>query len=392
MSDSRMIDADCHYYEPDDAFTRHLEAPLRDRGLRIDRAAGGRVMLGDERLGFFSVGVGDHAGPPGMLKEYFRSKGQFVGPNTDGFDAAKVPAFTERSARLAVMDEHDLAACLVLPSWGVGVEPELRAHRDLLHPSIRAFNRWVEEAWGFDDGRIVSTAILSMSGVEEAAAEVDRLAAAGCRAVCLTTGPVDGRSPADPHFDPIWARLQDHGMVAIHHIGATPFCELYATAWGERAHPPSHRHSTLEMFFGMGERPIADTWAALYLHNLFDRFPRLQVAAIEWGAAWLPALLDRLAKLRRAGTNKDSWRFGRPGLDPWETFARNQWIVPYYEDDIPDLVHQLGDGRFMAGSDYPHPEGLADPNEFAEELVDLPTGAQRRILHDNAAELLQLAG
>jgi hypothetical protein len=70
-----MIDADCHYYEPDDAFTRHLPAALRDRGLRIDRNAGGRVMLGDDRLGFFSIAIGDHAGPPGMLKQYFRSKG-----------------------------------------------------------------------------------------------------------------------------------------------------------------------------------------------------------------------------------------------------------------------------------------------------------------------------
>jgi predicted TIM-barrel fold metal-dependent hydrolase len=391
MTDTRMIDADCHYYEPDDAFTRYLDPGLCDRALRIDRDNGGRVMLGDERLGFFSVGVGDHAGPPGLLKDYFRNKGQFVGPETEGFDAGAVPAFTERAARLEVMAEHRLEACLLLPSWGVGVEPELRAHPDLLHPSIRSFNRWVEEAWGFDGDGIVSTAILSLADVDEAAAEIDRLAAAGCRAVCLTTGPVDGRSPADPHFDPVWARLEDHGIVAIHHIGATPFCELYASRWGERAHPPSHRHSTLEMFFGMGERPISDTWAALYLHNLFGRFPGLQVAAIEWGAAWLPALLDRLGKLSRAGNNKDSWRYGRPDLDPFETFARNQWVVPYYEDDIPALVEALGSERLLAGSDYPHPEGLRDPNEFADELTGLDEVTRRRIMHDNAATLLGLA-
>jgi predicted TIM-barrel fold metal-dependent hydrolase len=45
----------------------------------------------------------------------------------------------------------------------------------------------------------------------------------------------------------------------------------------------------------------------------------------------------------------------------------------------------------MAGSDYPHPEGLADPNEFAEELEGLPTETRQRILHDNAATLLSLA-
>jgi predicted TIM-barrel fold metal-dependent hydrolase len=348
-------------------------------------------MLGDERLGFFSTAIGDHAGPPGTLKEYFRSKGEFVPPNTDAFNAAAVPAFTDKAARLTVIEQHQLEACLMLPSWGVGVEPELRKHPELLAPSIEAFNRWVEEDWGFDDGRILATAILSFADPDAAAAEVDRLAAAGCRAVCLTTGPVDGRSPADPVFDPIWARLEAHRIVAVHHIGSTPFCELYGTHWGERAHPPSHRHSALEMYFGMGERPISDTWAALYLHNLFGRFPGLQVAAIEWGASWLPALLQRLLKLGRAGVHKDSWRFGAPDLDPFETFARNQWIVPYYEDDIPDLVDRLGDARLLAGSDYPHPEGLADPNEFGEELVSLPQDAQRRIMRDNALAMLGLS-
>ena len=385
-----MIDADAHYYEPDDAFTRYLDPSLRDRSLRVDRNNGGHVLLNGQRLGFFSVAVGDHVAAPGTLKNYFRSKGELVSPAHDGVDANDIAPYTRRDARVELLDHQNIDACLLLPSWGVGVEPELRAHRDLLGPSIHSFNRWVEDDWGFDDGRILSTGLVSLADLDAAISEVDFLAAAGCRAVCMSTGPVDGRSPADPYFDPVWARLQESGMVAVHHIGANPFCELYATAWGERARPASHRHSGLEMYFGMGERPIGDTWAALYLHNLFGRFPRLQVAAIEWGAMWLPPLLDRLAKLRRAGTHKDSWRFGAPDLDPYETFHRNQWIVPYYEDDIVNLVDRLGNERIMAGSDYPHPEGLADPNEFAEELESLDQVSRRRILRDNAAAMLRL--
>lgn len=388
MGTTRMIDADCHYYEPDDAFTRFLDPNLREQGLWVDRNNGGRVMVGQDRLGFQSVAIGDHAGPPGILKEYFRTKGQLAGPNVDGFNAGEVPEFTNRAARIAQLDRFEIESCLMLPSWGVGVEPELRSRPSILYPTIRAFNQWVAEEWGFNGGRIFSTGILSLADVELATAEVDALAAAGCKAVCLTAGPIAGRSPADPFFDPIWERLQGNEMVVVHHIGSTPFCEMYGTLWGERAHPPSHRHSVMEMFLGLGERPIADTWAAFYAHNLFGRFPRLQVAAIEWGAMWLPPLLERLTKLGRAGTNKDSWRFGKPDLDPWETFARNQWIVPYYEDDIPWLVEKLGDERLMAGSDHPHPEGLADPNEFLEELADLSQDSQRRIMHDNAAAML----
>jgi len=33
--DTRPIDADNHYYEPLDAFTRHLDKKFRDRGVRM---------------------------------------------------------------------------------------------------------------------------------------------------------------------------------------------------------------------------------------------------------------------------------------------------------------------------------------------------------------------
>jgi predicted TIM-barrel fold metal-dependent hydrolase len=383
-----VFDADTHYYEPDDAFTRHLPSELRSRGLWIDRANHGWVMLGDRRLGFFSVAAGDHVGPPGTLKAYFRGKGQFVLPNTDPVDGLAVPEYVDRRSRLDTMERLGVDGCFVLPSWGVGVEPELRADPEVCIPSVRAFNEWVDDDWGFDDGRIYGAAILSLVDVDAAAAEVERLAAAGCRLVCMTPGPIDGRSPADPHFDPVWARLEETGIVAVHHIGASGMCAVYAVPWGERPHPPSHRHSALEMFLGLGERPVNDTWAALVLHNLFDRFPRLRVCSIENGASWLPGLMTRLDKTYVAGVNKDSWRFGRPSLTPSETIRRNFWIVPYYEDDIPAVVAAIGPSQVLAGSDWPHPEGLADPKEFAEELTGLDDDTVRRIMGDNARDLI----
>ena len=45
------------------------------------------------------------------------------------------------------------------------------------------------------------------------------------------------------------------------------------------------------------------------------------------------------------------------------------------------------DERLLAGSDDPHPEGLADP----DELAGLAEASRHRILPDNAAELLSLS-
>ena len=42
----------------------------------------------------------------------------------------------------------------------------------------------------------------------------------------------------------------------------------------------------------------------------------------------------------------------------------------------------------LFGSDYPHPEGLAEPNDFAEELSGMSEGDIERIMRGNLADLL----
>src|SRR5262245_22469605 len=120
-----LFDADEHYYEPDDCFTRHIEAGLRDRTVRVERRGPGpgRMFVGDERCHFFSVGAGDSVGPPGAMKSFLRGESDAGGsPSLAAIDALAVPEFVDRKARLAKMDEQGVEACLMLPTTGVGIE------------------------------------------------------------------------------------------------------------------------------------------------------------------------------------------------------------------------------------------------------------------------------
>ncbi len=47
-----LIDADNHYYEPHDAFTRHIEPAWRDRAFRwfTNEAGKRRLLVGDRLL------------------------------------------------------------------------------------------------------------------------------------------------------------------------------------------------------------------------------------------------------------------------------------------------------------------------------------------------------
>jgi len=123
----RMNDADNHYYEPDDCFTRHIEAAYVKRTYRVDRLEPGvpaRMLLGDERCHFFSVGVGDSVGAPGMMKEFLRGTSADGGsPSLNPIFGLGVPEFVEKSARLAKMDEQGIER---YHEYMASMEPRIR--------------------------------------------------------------------------------------------------------------------------------------------------------------------------------------------------------------------------------------------------------------------------
>jgi predicted TIM-barrel fold metal-dependent hydrolase len=143
----------------------------------------------------------------------------------------------------------------------------------------------------------------------------------------------------------------------------------------------------MEYAVSFTERPIVDTMTALIADNLFGRFPRLRVLSVEYGSRWVDALLWKLDHIARL-YSKDMWRFGTPPTTPSDTFRANVWVSPFYEDDVVGLARRIGASRVLAGSDYPHPEGLEWPTEFGEELADLPHAEQSLILRDNFAALV----
>jgi predicted TIM-barrel fold metal-dependent hydrolase len=391
--DYRLIDADGHYYEPDDCFTRHIEAAHRDATIQVRRGDDGlgRVFLGEHRT-FMSVMPGDHASAPGALQ------GLFVGGVAEGFTHREVinakdhPAFTDRAARLALMDEQGVQASIMLPTLAVAVEEDLALTGDLelSYASLRAFNRWLEEDWGYGaDGRLFAVPLLSLLDLDRAIAELERVLAAGARLIHLRPGPVGDRSPAHPDLDPFWARVAESGVGVVFHVSNSGYNRAYASRWSEDAENPSHRQSPLQWALSNAERPIVDTLLALTLHNLFSRHPGLKVISIENGSDWLEHTLkvvDKAATLGRRGPQLG----GDLPTRPSELLRAQLWICPFPEDDVLALVETLGAEHVLFGSDYPHPEGLRAPLDYVACLDSLAAEDRRKILRGNTAGLLGL--
>ena len=205
----------------------------------------------------------------------------------------------------------------------------------------------------------------------------------------MRPGPAGGRSPADPVWDPFWARINEAGTVAAYHVCPAPddYDRAFAAMWqrhGESDAAYENNLATAIRYF----RPIHDTALALVLGNLFGRFPNLRVASVELGSAWVEFCLyelDHVVGLR--GRHIEA--FGVTVDErPSEIFKRHIWVSPFPEDHIARLVDAIGAERVLLGSDWPHLEGTPQPIDYLLQLDKLEAGTVRRIMRDNALELL----
>jgi predicted TIM-barrel fold metal-dependent hydrolase len=393
--DYALSDADNHYYEPDDCFTRHIAPAFRDRAVRVARTPDdpyGRIFIGDQRAHFMRVAAGDHVGPPGHLQAFFRGEVERGHVTDAAIDAKEYPEFMARDARLPVMDKQGVETAIVLPTMGVGVEEDLHADFEpaVTYANLEAFNRWLAEDWGFGaDGRIIGVPVLSLLDPDLAVAELDRVVAEGARLVHLRPGPIYGRSPADPVYDQFWSRIEEAGVPIAFHLADSQYTNLHSTHWGEYGRPAVHRVSAFQLLTCFRERPIVDTLAALVLHNLFGRHPGVKVVTIENGSDWVGHLLKHMDKAA-GSASAESWLFGPPPDKPSAIFREHVYVVPFHEEDVRGLIQTIGAERVLFGSDWPHPEGLAEPAEFADALAGEPDDVVRNVMRDNLRALLHL--
>lgn len=394
MPDYQLIDADEHYYEPDDCFSRHIESRYASETIRVKRGDDGlgRVFLGQGRT-FMSVMPGDYASAPGALQ------GLFVGGVNDGFTHREVvtskdyPEFCSKPARLALMDTQGVEAAILLPTLGVSVEYDMRRDAGLLYASLRAFNRWLEEDWGYGaDGRVFAVPMLSLIDLDEAVKELRRVIDAGARIVHLAPGPVAsgpgaGRSPADPYFDPFWSTAAEAGIPVAFHVSNSGYNHFYGTLWSEKGDNPSHAQSPLQWALCNTERPLVDTMIALTVHNLFGRHPDIKIVSIENGSNWLKPLFKTVDKAAARGRRGPAIG-GKLPDKPSEALAEHLWVCPFPEDDVDELIDALGPDHVLFGSDWPHPEGVRDPEDYASQLANRDAVVTRKVLRGNTARLL----
>ncbi len=336
--------------------------------------------------------------PPGKLKEWLRAIA--TGEEIDVRIPIE-PNMYQRDARIAKLDEFGVEACLcfvglIISTFGWlhvrGAEKGYEGANAVLH----AYNQWLVEEWGLaSQDRLYTTPILSLWDLDWAVKEAKWLIANGARVVTLPTGPgMDNRPPADSYYDPLWNILNEAGVLISYHVGDASFLHGLVRQWGEE--PLQNRRSgqsAWQWMFTFSEIPIMMTMSSFIYANFFERFPNLRMVSVENGAEWVPRFVHKMDKMRgmaRAGY----WSHGQMKERPSAVFKRHCFAVAYPEDDVGKIVEELGyTDPILMGSDYPHPEGVARPRDFATEaLGGLSEQQVAEVMYLNGRRMLPKGG
>lgn len=380
----QLFDADNHYYEAEDAFTRHIEKEYSKRAVQWVTMNGKRKLLIGGRLSqFIPNPTFDPVAKPGVLTEYFKGKTDSSVSSLFGELEPIRPEYRDRDARLKVMDQQGLEGAWLFPTLGVGVEVALRQDVPACVAAFRAFNRWLEEDWGFAyRNRLFAAPYFTLLDLDAAIAELEWCLAHDVRLICMVPTPVErdgvSRSPFLSDYDPFWARVNEAGITVVVHSGDSGYSR-FVQLWEPHSDFRAFFMSPLERVM-VGERPISDMMTALLCHKLFERHPKIRFALIENGASWVTPLLK---KIDRAGKMSPGWFEERPS----EVFKRHVWVSPFWEENPVRAAENIGIDRTLFGSDWPHIEGIAEPASYVDSLSGLDPLEVRKIMRDNAVSL-----
>jgi predicted TIM-barrel fold metal-dependent hydrolase len=385
-----VYDADSHLYEPEEAFTRHLPQRFKRDFYFVDALGRRKLVIAGMLSEFIPNPTFAVVAAPGSHVKWYRAH------NPEGLTLRELsgkpirPPETWRTGagRIALLDEQGVHASLVFPTLASAIEERLGARGEATAALFHSLNQWTVDEWGFArEGRLFSVPFISLTRVDLALAELDFVIASGARAVAIRPAPVPdvrgSRSFGFEEYDPFWARVADAGLFVCLHASDSGYDRV--TQWwtgGQGEEFLAFERNPFQAMMDLLGRAISDSLAALICHGVFERHPKVRVAAIENGAEWVAPLLSRLD--RAYGQMPHAFK-----AHPRAQFERHVYVAPFYEDDLGGLRNDVPIERILFGSDFPHPEGAAAPLDYLDDFRSYAPDEIEKIFSTNLKGLLE---
>jgi predicted TIM-barrel fold metal-dependent hydrolase len=300
-------------------------------------------------------------------------------------------SYFDGGARLAWADEKGIDVQFMLPTMGhFPYRSAMRnGERALALEALRAYNTWAAGQLAPHTDRLIPVALVDLSDLDWALAELRRTRELGSRVMQIKGEPVGGKSLAHPDFEPLWATAEELGTTIMLHVGGGR--AQMDPGWLDNGGAPMDFSLLYQAFVG---RLVPElTLGALILRGVLERHPRLSFVIAELGYQWVPdfvTTLDKAVDQTSALTAFMGHDLSHLKLRPSEYFQR-QVRVPVLasQPGLGEAIEQAPAGVYVFSSDYPHPEGTPDPvAAFEGELSGHDERTRQRFFGQSLGELI----
>ncbi|HWC66558.1 MAG TPA: amidohydrolase family protein [Acidimicrobiales bacterium] len=400
-----VVSADGHILEPTDLFLTRLPKHLRDRAaweedFEIEPLAEGGVR-------------------------------DFRRLHTPGFEGWTVSRFrhydgtpnTGEPARiLEDMDLDGIDAQVMHPNLSLfGLYSD---DHELSMAHARVYTDYIIERFAPHFGRLAPTAPVPITDIDDAVAEIERVAAAGFRGILLPAVPPQPYYSRD--LDPVWAAAQANGVHVFMHSQTggvkvdDPASTTLKVVMGMAAQvnrPMDERSASQRMITQCIYGPMVPQQVMIELigGGVAERYPDLHFALIEFNAHWLASLVGAMDKCWITGIGQDPdwwlgyWDSDRPENDQpqmarlfrlnekWpyplkpSEYVQRQFHVSFQDDPVAVAArHVSGLSTIVWGADYPHAEGTFrhSPELIASQFAGVPADERAAMLGGTLGRLL----
>jgi uncharacterized protein len=339
---------------PPDLWTSRLPHADRDRAPQVvDRNGVPTWVVGDSVLGI--------SGLPTSGSNSALSRG---GIDADGLRPSKP------DLRLLDMDRDGLYASVI---YGPAVLGLPIADNELKASCWRAWNDFAIEFNSYEPARLSVLPVLPTHSPEAAAAELQRVAAAGHRGALMYCFEFDC---GDPEWDRVWATSAETGLPISFHIGGgVSTIPMEPNGWAHLA------------FSTVVAMQLCEPLATMIFCGALERNPGMRLVMAEAGLGWLPYFVNRMdaSAAKRPGVAKDYQLKSVPS----EIFRQQVFITFEEEAHGSTYIDLLGADNFMWASDFPHGDSTFPESRAAIEASfdSLSEADCRKITADNCRTL-----
>ena len=367
-----VVSADGHILEPIDLFKTRLPKHLRDRAVWEEDFEIEPLVEGGATV--------------------FRKL------HTPGFDGWTVSRYRQTQGRTPEGDPEQIIEDLALDGVDVGVmHPNLSLFglysddHELSMAHARVYNDYLIERFTPYFDRLVPTAPVPLTDIGEAVAEIERVAAAGFRAILL---PAIAPMPYwSRDLDPVWAAAQAGGVQVFIHTQTggvkvddpeSTTLKVVMESAAQVNQPVTEKSASKRMVTQSIYSTIVPQQVLCELigGGVPERFPDLHFALIEFNAHWLGSLVGAMDKCWITGIGQDAdwwlghWDDDRPADDQphmaqlfrlnekWpyplmpSEYVKRQFHISFQDDPVAVACrHITGVSSIVWGNDYPHAEG-----------------------------------